>query len=111
MMIPRFLAQRLPAANTRRLVMVTGARQTGKTTLAQSAFPNLRYISLDEIETRLLLRELPTRDWAAAVGPAVLDEAQKEPSLFEKLKFAYDRGDLDFSVLLGSNGSKQCAPP
>ena len=103
MMIPRFLAQRLPAANTRRLVMVTGARQTGKTTLAQSAFPNLRYISLDEIETRLLLRELPTRDWATAVGPAVLDEAQKEPSLFEKLKFAYDRGDLDFSVLLGSS--------
>ncbi len=103
MMIPRFLTQRLPAPDTRRLVMVTGARQTGKTTLAQNAFANLRYISLDEIETRLLLRELPTRDWASAVGAAILDEAQKEPTLFEKLKFAYDRGDLDFSVLLGSS--------
>lgn len=83
--------------------MVTGARQTGKTTLARLLYPELRYISLDEVEARLALRELPTRAWSAAVGPAILDEAQKEPSLFEKLKFAFDQGEIDFSVLLGSS--------
>lgn len=103
MMIYRFLADRLPAADTRRLVMITGARQTGKTTLARAVYPDLHYISLDEVEARLQLRELPTRAWANAVGTAVLDEAQKEPAIFEKVKFAYDQGEIDFSVLLGSS--------
>jgi len=102
-MLNRFLSQRLPNSSQRRLVLMTGARQTGKTTLALAAYPDLNYISLDEIESRSLLRELPTRAWGATVGPAILDEAQKEPMIFEKVKFAYDRGDIDFSVLLGSS--------
>lgn len=102
-MIPRQLQERLPAATTRRLVMITGARQTGKTTLARSLYRDLRYISLDELEERARLRDLPTRGWARAVGAAILDEVQKEPSIFEKVKFAYDLGEIDFSVLLGSS--------
>ena len=84
-------------------MLITGARQTGKTTLALQTYPALTYLSLDEVEQRQQLRELPTRSWAQSVGAAILDEAQKEPSLFEKVKFAYDRGDIDFSVLLGSS--------
>ncbi|MBI4771019.1 MAG: ATP-binding protein [Chloroflexi bacterium] len=103
MILPRFLTERLPAPTSHRLVMITGARQTGKTTLAQATYPGLRYISLDEIETRSALRDLPTRAWASSVGPAVLDEAQKEPSLFEKVKFAFDAGEVGFTVLLGSS--------
>ena len=61
------------------------------------------YISLDEIEERFRLRELPGRSWATTVGAAILDEAQKEPGLFEKIEFAYDRGDIYFSVLVGSS--------
>jgi len=99
----RFLSQRLPGSDTRRLVLITGARQTGKTTLAQTVYPSLRYLNLDEIEVRHSLRELPTRAWATAVGPAILDEAQKEPQLFEKIKFAYDANGINFSVLLGSS--------
>lgn len=102
-MISRVLADRLPKSDTRRLVMITGARQTGKTTLARTLYPDLRYVSLDEVETRLQLQALPTRAWAASVGHAILDEAQKEPAIFDKLKFAYDSNEVDFSVLLGSS--------
>lgn len=102
-MIFRALASRLPEPDTRRLVMITGARQTGKTTLARALYPNLRYISLDEIEARLQVQEMPTRAWGTAVGHAILDEAQKEPAIFDKIKFAYDSGAIDFSVLLGSS--------
>lgn len=102
-MIFRILADRLPRADMRRLVMITGARQTGKTTLARALYPDLRYISLDEIEARLQVKEMPTRAWAASVGHAILDEAQKEPAIFDKIKFAYDSGAIDFSVLLGSS--------
>lgn len=102
-MISRTLTERLPQSTTRRLVMITGARQTGKTTLARTLYPDLRYVSLDEVEARLQLQTMPTRAWASSVGHAILDEAQKEPALFDKLKFAYDSGEVDFSILLGSS--------
>jgi len=100
--LKRYLAGRLPPPDTRRLCLLTGARQVGKTTLARAAYPALRYVNLDSAEDRSALRQVPTARWAAEVGPAVLDEAQKEPSLFEKVKHAYDAKAIDISVLLGS---------
>ena len=94
---------RLPKSGRRRLVVLTGARQTGKTTLARRLYPRLRYLNLDSIEEREAARDLPTAAWAETVGPAVVDEAQKEPVVFDKVKFAYDEGNLPFSALLGSS--------
>ena len=37
------------------------------------------------------------------VGPAIVDEAQKEPGVFDKVKLAYDERQIAFSVLLGSS--------
>jgi Predicted ATPase (AAA+ superfamily) len=98
----RHLTSRLPAPDARRLVLLTGARQVGKTTLARAKWPELKYLNLDSTEDRHALRELPARLWSRSVGPAILDEAQKEPTLFEKLKYAFDARSLSFSVLLGS---------
>lgn len=99
----RWLSTRLPTSGRRRLVVLTGARQTGKTTLAKRLYPRLRYLNLDSIEEREAVRALPTAAWAKTVGPAVLDEAQKEPVVFDKVKFAYDDGSLLFSAILGSS--------
>ena len=65
---------------------LTGARQTGKTTLAKTCYRGLRYLNLDNIEEHGILRELRTAAWGRTVGPAVLDEAQKEPLVFDKVK-------------------------
>jgi len=99
----RVLKGRLPDNNKRRLLLLTGARQTGKTTLAKNKYPNLRYINLDAPENREVVRNMASSFWASDIGPAVLDEAQKEPVIFDKIKFAYDDGALPFSVLLGSS--------
>ena len=99
----RWLAARLPTLDKRRLVVLTGARQTGKTTLARQLYPGLRYVNLDSIEDREAMRQLHTARWGRDVGPAVLDEAQKEPRVFDKVKFAYDERSVSFSVLLGSS--------
>jgi predicted AAA+ superfamily ATPase len=100
----RFLRRQLerPLAAPR-LILLTGARQTGKTTLAKAVYPGLRYLNLDAPEQREALRALRADQWADAVGPAILDEAQKEPSLFDKVKFAFDAGQISSSVLLGSS--------
>lgn len=99
----RFLSSCLPASNKRRLVVLTGARQTGKTTLARLKYPELRYINLDAPENREMLRKIPTPTWAASVGNAVIDEAQKEPAVFEKIKYAYDEKGISFTLILGSS--------
>jgi len=83
--------------------MVTGARQTGKTTLARAVFPELRYVNLDSPAEREAIRGTRAELWGETVGPAILDEAQKEPELFDKVKFAFDAGDIERTVLLGSS--------
>jgi len=99
----RILEQKLPASDQRRLVLLTGARQTGKTTLARHRYGDMRYINMDAPENRETVRGIASPLWARDIGPAVLDEAQKEPVVFEKVKYAYDDGALPFSVLLGSS--------
>jgi len=99
----RFVETLLPSEDARSIVIFTGARQTGKTTSAQRKYPGLRYINLDAPENRDALRLLSTSAWAKTVGPAVLDEAQKEPVVFEKVKYAFDSQALSFSVMLGSS--------
>jgi uncharacterized protein len=104
-MLPRILSSRLPAPlGPRRIVVLTGARQVGKTTLARALYGGeLRYLNLDSPGERERLRGVPAEAWGRVVGPAVLDEVQKSPGLLDKVKWAYDEGDLSFSVLLGSS--------
>lgn len=98
----RWATARLPDSGTRRLVLVQGARQTGKTTLVTARYPELRYVNFDAIEDRERLASVAAADWARTVGPAVLDEAQKAPWVFEKVKHAFDARRIGFTVLLGS---------
>lgn len=99
----RFLQQFLPDPTAKRLVILTGARQTGKTTLARNKYPDLNYINLDSPENRESVRKISTSSWAKSVGNAILDEAQKEPVTFEKAKYAFDEGGISFCMLLGSS--------
>ncbi len=99
----RWIQERLPKDSARRIVVLTGARQTGKTTLVKMQYPELNYISLDSIEDRQAVSGIKTSLWSKIVGRAIIDEAQKEPTVFEKIKWAYDQGEIDFSVLTGSS--------
>lgn len=99
----RFLKSFLPKSTGNKLVLITGARQTGKTTLAKDNYSQLRYVNLDSPENRDFVRTVSTPNWARDVGNAVIDEAQKEPIVFEKVKYAYDDKGISFCVMLGSS--------
>jgi hypothetical protein len=51
----RYLGKSLPASSGKRLVVLTGARQTGKTTLSKGKYPDLQYINMDAPENRCVL--------------------------------------------------------
>ena len=72
-------------------VVVTGARQTGKSTLAQKLAPGeRRFLTLDDLD----VVDLARRDPEALVGgsqPVTLDEVQREPDLLHAVKRAIDQ--------------------
>jgi hypothetical protein len=83
--------------------VLTGARQTGKTSLVKRLYPALNYINLDAPENRDTIRSLSTFAWSKTIGNAIIDEAQKVPLVFEKVKYAYDEGGIAFTMLTGSS--------
>lgn len=99
----RFLESLLPKPEKKRLIILTGARQTGKTTLSKYKYPELNYINLDSPENREIIRKISSVSWAKSVGNAIIDEAQKEPTVFEKVKYAYDDSSVTFCLMLGSS--------
>lgn len=105
-MIPRLaqeFALRLHQRPRGRLLVLTGARQVGKSTLAKAAFPGYAYIDLDAPMDRERLSKLGPEDWAQRFPHAVVDEVQKMPELFDTLKARYDRDPQAKYVLLGSS--------
>lgn len=86
-------------------VVITGARQTGKSTLADALVPGRRrYLSLDDLD----VRDASRRDPEALVGgqgPVTLDEVQREPSLLSAIKRAIDRDRTAGRFLLAGSAN------
>lgn len=71
-------------------VVITGARQVGKTTLLRSLFPSHHYVSLD-LPSEAQFAELEPEGFLARYpGPTLIDEVQYAPRLFRHLKVAID---------------------
>ena len=86
-----------------RIIILTGARQTGKTTLVKKAFPDYTYLSIEDPKLRNTYTNLTAQQWAKLYPKALLDEIQKEPILIESIKATYDQFDESHYILLGSS--------
>lgn len=72
-------------------VVVTGARQTGKSTLAEQLVPGVRrYATLDDLDTLDVARRDP-EVLVGGHGALTVDEVQREPELLRAVKRAIDR--------------------
>lgn len=105
-MYPRLASERLlQLARQFPAVLILGARQVGKTTLARQAFPDHAYLDLEDPQTHALFAEDPRFQLDARQGQGlVLDEAQRLPVLFDALRGAVDadRQRMGRFVILGS---------
>jgi predicted AAA+ superfamily ATPase len=75
-------------------VLLTGARQTGKTTLARAiadARPGGAYVTLDDATTLEAARADPVALLASLPPRAVIDEVQRAPDLLLAMKALIDR--------------------
>jgi len=73
-------------------VVVTGARQVGKTALVLKVFPDVEYVSLDLPSIAAQAEKNPESFLRGRKGPLIIDEVQYAPSLFRNLKAIIDSG-------------------
>jgi len=86
-----------------RIIVFTGARQTGKTTIAQHSFSDYTYLAVDDVVKSRNFINITAEQWAQIYPQAVLDEIQCEPQLVHSIKATYDQFANTRYVLLGSS--------
>lgn len=86
-----------------RITIITGARQVGKTTLVRKELPDYKYISIEDPAIVTTYKNMTAAQWNSLFPQAALDEIQKEPTLIETIKAAYDQYEDCRYILLGSS--------
>lgn len=85
------------------VAVITGPRQSGKTTLARFIFKRKAYVSLEDPDQMEFANEDPKGFLAKYPDGAILDEVQRCPSLFSYLQGIVDQGNkMGMFVLAGS---------
>lgn len=79
------------AVSTRPAIVLTGPRQTGKSSLLQHLLPRHHYVSLDLPTESTLADQDPAEFLRRHPAPLIIDEVQYSPKLFRYLKVAIDR--------------------
>jgi predicted AAA+ superfamily ATPase len=77
------------------VIVVTGARQVGKSTMLKMRFPEYEYINLDKPSIREELSESPSSFLEIHNGNLIIDEIQKSPSFFEYIKENIDEVNFE----------------
>ena len=81
----------LEAVRTRPVVLLTGIRQAGKSSLLKKLFPEAEYVTLDKILIAAQAQENPERFLGGFHKQAIIDEIQYAPGLFRDLKVIVDQ--------------------
>ncbi len=90
-------------------VMVTGARQVGKSTMLKHLAQDTGrvYVSMDDVDTRELANSDPKLFFQMYQPPVLIDEIQKAPALFEQIKILCDESDERGRFWLTGSQSKK----
>lgn len=86
------------------VLVLTGVRQCGKSTLLKNSFPKYTYVSLEDPDIRALANDDP-RGFLNRYGThTIIDEAQQAPDLFSYIQTAVDsRDECGQYILSGSH--------
>ena len=101
----------LEALSDTPVVMVTGARQSGKSTLVQSnELEGRQYLTFDDVGVLAAAKADPI-GFLSGLGPKVtLDEIQHVPELFQSIKLAVDRDRQPGRILLTGSANVMVLP-
>jgi len=99
---------RLSGTSLGRGLILTGARQTGKTTLLERELvPPYELYSFDEPMAREELLDRPASAWIRRGRSYIFDEVQKAPEFLGTVKVILDRGEPGRRVILSGSAQIQ----
>ena len=91
------------AAQSFKAVLITGARQTGKSTLLRELFPERKQLSFDDLFLEEQAKEKPEMFMMLHEPPVIMDEVQRVPDLFRYLKLHCDGSEAKGQFLLSGS--------
>lgn len=83
----------LKSEKTFKSILVTGARQTGKSTVLQKLFPEKKYVPVDDPFIEEQAVEQPEMFMMLNPPPVIYDEVERAPNLFRYIKIKCDESD------------------
>ncbi|MCH5224595.1 MAG: ATP-binding protein [Muribaculaceae bacterium] len=102
--IPRSISPRiLESASFFPVIVITGPRQTGKTTLAKHLFPQHKYYNLESPLTRQAVESDPAAFIMEGEKLMIIDEIQRLPQLFSYIQVCVDEDPSRRFVITGSS--------
>ena len=84
-------------------LLLTGARQVGKSTIIKHVFPEYNVANFDDRLTRMQAREEPKLFFLNNPRPLFIDEVQKENSILEEIKLIVDNSDARGNFILSGS--------
>ena len=85
------------------VIVITGPRQSGKTTLCKNLFPDYFYVNLEDITVRELISSAPKAFLKQHIGGLIIDEVQQYPDLFSYIQVIVDENPNCHFILTGSS--------
>ena len=80
----------LRSDKTFKCILITGARQTGKTEMIKKLFPDKKYVPIDDPFIEEQAKNNPNMFLMLNQPPVIFDEVQRTPDLFRYIKIACD---------------------
>lgn len=104
MYLPRMIEENIKkAVNFFPVVALSGARQTGKSTMLKKIFGDtFKYISLDDYTLRKMAKESPALLLKNFQENLIIDEIQYAPEIMSAIKMSVDSGEDRKFILTGS---------
>ena len=87
------------------VVSLTGPRQSGKTTLLKTEFPDYKYYNLERLDLRELIRSDPNGFLNHAGQKVIFDEVQQVPELFSYIQVVSDERNTNGQFILSGSQS------
>ncbi|WP_425755799.1 ATP-binding protein [Ihubacter sp. rT4E-8] len=84
----------LQSEKTFKCMLVTGARQTGKSTMLKKLFPEKKYVPMDDPFIEEQAKEQPHMFMMLNTPPVIYDEVQRVPELFRYIKLKCDETQM-----------------
>ncbi len=103
-MINRSITEKLRYFSTKYpVVTITGPRQSGKSTLIKNTFPDYNYITLEDPDILLMIKDDPRLFLKNFPDTTIIDEAQRFPEIFSYLQGHIDKSSKNGMYILSGS--------